>query len=159
MIQFSGTHISKNFTQSEYHPGSATVYMFKETVVFIRAVQTFRNWLNKPMYVISWYRTKQENIAIGSTVGEKSNHRRGCALDWHLYNHDIGKDEFIRYAKKWAAICKNYGCVGEAGLYTWGVHFGIQNQDQAKANGHKFFHWDARSGKQINNPFTELKGI
>ncbi len=158
MIQFSG-NLSKNFSQAEYHPGSMTVYMYRQTVTFIKCIQAFRTWINKPMYVISWYRTKQENITIGSTVGERSNHRTGTAMDWHLYNHDIDRDEFIRYAKKWAAICKQFGCVGEAGLYGWGVHLGMQNPDQAKSTGHKFVHWDSRSGKQINNPFPELIGV
>lgn len=158
MIQFSG-RLSKNFSQSEYHPGSATVYMYEGTVTFIKCIQAFRKWLNQPMYVISWYRTKQENIAIGSTVGEKSNHRTGNAMDWHLYNHDIGRDEFIRYAKKWAGICRAAGCTPEAGLYTWGIHLGIQNSEQAKNNNWKMVHWDSRSGKQVNNPFSELKGL
>lgn len=158
MIEFAG-NLSKNFSQSEYHPGSAKVYMYRQTVVFIRCIQAFRNWINKPMYVISWYRTKQENITIGSTVGERSNHRTGTAMDWHLYNHDFTKDEFIKYSKKWAAICKQFGCVGESGWYLWGMHLGIQNPDQAKATGHKFVHWDSRSGKQIDNPFPELRGL
>ena len=44
------------------------------------------------------------------------------------------------------------GVVGEAGLYTWGVHFGSQIT-YAK----KFYHWDSRSGTQITYPFKELK--
>lgn len=153
MIQFSGK-LSKNFSQEEYHAGSATVYMFKETIVFIRAIQSFRNWLDKPMYVVSWYRTARENAAVGGI--ENSNHKTGTALDWHLYNHDITREEFIRYATKWGQICKSMGCVGEAGIYKNWVHFGIQNKRQAVVNGHRFYHWDSRSGKQINMPFKEL---
>ena len=156
MIQFSG-NLSKNFSQSEYHPGSMTVYMYRQTVTFIKCIQAFRTWINKPMYVISWYRTKQENITVHGIAN--SNHLTGTAMDWHLYNHDFTQEEFIKYAKKWANICKGFGCVGEAGLYGWGIHLGMQNPEQAKANGHKFFHWDSRSGKQINNPFPELRGI
>ena len=156
MIKFQG-NLSKNFSQSEYHPGSMEVYMYASTVTFIRCIQAFRRWLNQPMYVISWYRTKKENITVGGIP--TSNHLTGTAIDWHLYNHDTTKDEFIKYCKKWASICKQYGCVGEGGLYGWGVHLGIQNPDQAKANGHKFVHWDSRSGKQIDNPFPELRDI
>lgn len=156
MIQFSG-NLSKNFSQSEYHPGSMTVYMYRQTVTFIKCIQAFRTWLNQPMYVISWYRTKHENTTVHGVAN--SNHLTGTAMDWHLYNHDFTKEEFIKYAKKWANICKGFGCVGEAGLYGWGIHLGMQNPEQAKANGHKFFHWDSRSGKQINNPFPELRGI
>ena len=156
MIKFSGK-LSKNFSQEEYHAGSETVYMYKETNTFLICIQAFRRWINKPMYVSSWYRTKSENIKIGGIAN--SNHLTGTAMDWHLYNHTITQDEFIKYAKKWANICYNYGCVGEAGIYTWGLHFGMQNPNQAKANGHKFFHWDSRSGKQVNMPFSELRGI
>ena len=156
MIKFQGD-LCKHFSQSEYHPGSAEVYMNASTVTFIKCLNAFRRWINKPMYVISWYRTKKENIAVGGI--STSNHLTGTAIDWHLYNHDIGREEFVKYAKKWANICKQFGCVGEAGLYGWGVHLGMQNHDQAVANSYRFFHWDSRSGKQINNPFPELIGV
>lgn len=156
MIRFSG-NLSKNFSQEEYHAGSATVYMYKETVTFIKCLQAFRNWLNKPMYVVSWYRTREENMKVGGIV--RSNHLTGTACDWHLYNHVISTDEFKKYCRKWAVICRQYGCVGEAGIYNWGVHLGMQNPDQAKFNGHKFYHWDSRSGKQIDLPFKDLYDI
>ena len=157
MIKFQGD-LGKHFSQSEYHPGSAEVYMNASTMTFIICLNAFRRWINKPMYVISWYRTKKENIAVGGI--SKSNHLTGTAIDWHLYNHDIGREEFVKYAKKWAGICKQFGCVGEAGLYGWGgVHLGMQNHDQAVANGYRFVHWDSRSGKQIDNPFPELIGV
>ena len=158
MIVFQG-NLSKNFTQAEYHPGSATVYMTKETVVFINILQSFRRWLNKKMYVVSWYRTPEENKAVGGITASNHLAPRGCALDWHLYNEDITKEMFIKYAKKWASCCQQYGCIGEAGLYKWGMHIGVQNEKQARANGDKFYHWDSRSGKQINMPFPELYDI
>ena len=160
MIQFSG-NLTNNFTQREYHPGTATVSMAKETVVFIRCIQAFRKWLKKPMYVNSWARTKAENAAIGGIA--TSNHLlpRACAMDWHLNGTTITKALFIQYAKAWNDITRAAGCVGEAGLYArcW-VHLGIQNQAQAKANGHKFVHWFTdKNGKQTNNPFAELRGL
>lgn len=156
MIKFLG-NLSKNFSQSEYHPGSQEVYMYASTTTFIKCIQAFRSWLKQPMYVISWFRTKTENIAVHGIPN--SNHLTGTAMDWHLYNHDFTKDEFIKYSRKWAAICKQFGCIGESGLYLWGIHLGMQNPDQAKATGHKFVHWDSRSGKQIDNPFPELRGL
>ena len=156
MIKFLG-NLSKNFSQSEYHPGSQEVYMYASTTTFIKCIQAFRSWLNQPMYVISWYRTKTENIAVHGIPN--SNHLTGTAMDWHLYNHDFTKDEFIKYSRKWAAICKQFGCIGESGWYLWGIHLGMQNPEQAKTTGHKFVHWDSRSGKQIDNPFPELRGL
>ena len=64
----------------------------------------------------------------------------------------MSKEDFTRYAKKWKEICKAHGIVGEAGLYTWGIHLGSSVR-YAKA----FYHWDSRSGKQVNLPFKELK--
>lgn len=155
MIVLSG-NISKNFTQAEYHKGNATVYFKAGTMTFVRCLQDFRNWIKTPMYVISWYRLPAENKAIGGI--SSSNHLNGCACDFKL-SFPITKSLFIKYAKQWATICKQNGCVGEAGLYNWGVHFGMQNGTQAKANGHKFVHWDTRSGRQVNNPFPELRGL
>lgn len=156
MIKFLG-NLSKNFSQSEYHPGSQEVYMYASTTTFIKCIQAFRSWLKQPMYVISWFRTKTENIAVHGIPN--SNHLTGTAMDWHLYNHDFTKDEFIKYSRKWAAICKQFGCIGESGWYLWGIHLGMQNPEQAKATRHKFVHWDSRSGKQIDNPFPELRGL
>lgn len=156
MIIYKG-NISKYFSQSEYHPGSATVYMTEATITFIVCLRQFRKWLNQPMYVVSWYRTRDENMKIGGI--NSSNHLTGTAIDWHLRNHDISTDEFKRYARKWAAICKANRCVGEMGIYKWGLHMGMQNPDQAKLNGHKFYHWDSRSGQQVNLPFKDLYNI
>ena len=55
MIQFSG-NISKNFTQREYHPGTTTVYYTVNTSTFVRCLQQFRNWLKRPMIVVSFFR-------------------------------------------------------------------------------------------------------
>lgn len=156
MICFNG-RLSKNFSQAEYHPGSATVYMNDGTVTFIKQIQDFRNWHKKPMYVISWYRTTAENVAVGGIAN--SNHKRGCAMDFHFFNDTSDEKTFIWLAKKWNEICKQYHTVGEMGIYKWGYHVGIQESKQAKANGHKFVHWDSRSGKQVNNPFAELRNI
>lgn len=157
MIALSG-NVSKNFTQAEYHPGTATVYMTSGTMTFIRCLQAFRNWLGTAMYVVSWYRTKTENLRVGGIA--TSNHLTGTAMDFKL-NKTITKAMFVSYAKKWAEICKANGCVGEAGFYDAGwIHLGMQNTNQAKANGHKFVHWHTtKQGKQTNNPYPELRGL
>lgn len=156
MIVFRG-RISKYFSQEEYHAGSATVPMYAETLTFIDCLKDFRKWLNAKMYVVSWFRTKEENMKVGGIAN--SNHLTGTAIDWHLYNHTITTEEFKKYCRKWAAICKQHRCIGEMGIYNWGLHMGMQNPQQAIVNGHKFYHWDSRSGKQINLPFPELYDI
>lgn len=160
MIVLSG-NLSKNFSQREYHAGSATVYMTKETIVFVRILQAFRKWIKTPMYVVSWARTKQENINVGGIATSNHLQPRSCAIDWKLNNKTITKALFIQYATKWAELCRASGTVGEAGLYEKGwVHFGVQNEAQAKSTGHKFVHWYTdKNGKQTNNPFPELRGL
>lgn len=155
-IQFRGD-LSQNFTQAEYHKAGGTVYMQKETVTFIKAIQRFRSWLRKPMIVVSWMRTRQENERVGGIP--TSNHLTGTAMDWKLSSGKMDEKTFIAYAKKWHEVCLHIGCLGEAGLYNGWVHFGMQNPTQAKVNNRYFFAWDSRSGKQINNPWPELRGL
>jgi hypothetical protein len=66
--------------------------------------------------------------------------------------------KFIEYAQRWKDIINIINCTdlfgdiqGEAGLYKGFWHFGIQNYSKS------FYHWDSRSGKQINMPFKELR--
>lgn len=158
MIAASG-NLSKNFSQAEYSKGVTTAYMYAVTYTFIKCIQKFRSWLGRPMYVVSWWRNKAQNIALGGIAN--SNHLTGSAMDFNLGSTKITKAMFITYAKKWAEICKYFGCVGEAGLYDKGwIHLGIQNPTQAKTTGHKFVHWHTdKNGKQTMNPYKELKGL
>lgn len=160
MITLSG-NISKNFTQAEYHPGKMTVYMTKETMVFVSILQSFRYWLKRPMIVVSWARTAEENRKVGGIQNSNHLQPRSCAIDWKLNNTTLTKALFITYAKKWAELCKASGTVGEAGLYANGwIHFGVQNLAQANSTGRKFVHWYTdKNGKQTNNPYAELRGL
>lgn len=146
-------NLTKHFTLEEYTVGNAknaTLTITERAYHFAMLLEEFRVWLGRPMTVTSWKRSEALNKSVGGI--STSNHLTGTACDWHT-NIPITQEKFIKYAKKWKKICKAHGFVGEAGLYTWGMHLGIQNDKQAKANGNKFFHWDTRSGKQKNNPF------
>ena len=161
MIVFNGS-ISKYFTQAEYHKGTTAVPFYAATVTFVYCIRQFRAWLKKPMTVVSWYRTASENASVGGI--KSSNHLTGTAMDFRLSGHTFTKAEFISYAKKWNEITRAAGCVGEAGFYPTGnasnwIHLGIQNSSQAKANGHKFVHWQTVKGVQTMNPFSELRGL
>lgn len=147
-------NLTKHFSLSEYAIGNAsnaTCYLTKEAYLQARMLEEFRKWLDKPMVVTSWYRTPGYNKSVGGI--SNSNHLTGCATDWHT-NVKITKALFIKYATQWNKICKKHGVVGEAGLYNWGIHFG-----SSITYSKKFSHWDSRSGKQVNNPFAELRGI
>lgn len=144
MITFKGK-LTKHFTADEY-----TVHqtddcrITREAIEHADILEEFRTWLGKPMKINAWYRTKEYNKKVGGNAN--SSHLRGVATDWGLPN--VSQADFIRYAKKWKALCSKYGVVGEAGLYSWGIHFG-SHVKYSKT----FYHWDSRSGKQINKPF------
>lgn len=158
MITASG-NLSKNFSQAEYSKGVSTAYMYAVTYTFIKCIQKFRSWLGRPMYVVSWWRSKPQNASLKGHPN--SNHLTGSAMDFTLGGKAITQAMFITYAKKWAEICKYFGCAGEAGYYDAGwIHLGIQNQTQAASTGRKFVHWHTtKQGQQINNPYPELRGL
>lgn len=146
--------LTKHFSLPEYYvgnPSNATCYLTKSAYLHARMLEEFRVWLDKTMVVTSWYRTPAYNKSVGGIAN--SNHLTGCATDWHTTTK-ITKAVFIRYAKQWNKICKKHGVVGEAGLYNWGMHLG-----SSITYSKSFSHWDSRSGKQINNPFSELRQI
>lgn len=161
-VRYEGK-LTKHFTIEEYTVGNApnsVLTIGERQIDFAHLLEKFRVWLKRPMTVTSWKRTAALNKEVGGVAN--SNHLYGTACDWHT-NIKIDVARFIKYAKKWKRICKKHGFVGEAGLYPWGIHFGIQTDEQIKINGGKFFHWqtvyvkDPKTGKQVakqtNNPF------
>lgn len=140
------TGLTKHFTLTDYGKDqTGTIPMSDEALLHAQMLEEFRAWLGRPMDVHAWYRTKAYNKKIGGV--STSSHTKGTATDWST-NIEITKEKFIKYAAKWKEICAAHGVIGEAGLYSWGVHFGSQI-----AYSKKFYHWDSRSGHQINNPF------
>lgn len=145
MIQFKG-QLTKHFTLDEYQVHQTeTCSITREALEHADMLEEFRVWLRRSMIVTSWYRTVSYNKKVGGVSG--SLHLTGCATDVSFPN--LSKDKFIKYAKKWKEICEEYGVVGEAGLYSWGMHLG-SHITYSKT----FSHWDTRTGKQINRPFN-----
>lgn len=148
-VILSGSNLTEHFTFKEYAKNqTGTVKLTAEAILHAQCLEEFRIWHGRPMQVNGWFRTATYNKKVGGNA--KSSHLRGCATDWGLPG--VSREDFIRYAKKWKEICKAHGIVGEAGLYTWGIHLGSSVR-YSKA----FYHWDSRSGKQVNLPFKELK--
>lgn len=148
-IKFSGSKLTEHFATKEYAVNqSGTVKLTAEAITHAQCLEEFRRWLGRDMTVHAWYRTAAYNKAVGGA--KNSSHLKGCATDWHT-TIDIDRERFIKYAKKWKEICEAHDIVGEAGLYSWGVHFG-----SSVTYSKNFYHWDSRSGKQINKPFKEL---
>lgn len=148
-IILSGSKLTEHFTFKEYTKNqTGTVKLTAGAILHAQCLEEFRQWIGKPMQVNAWFRTAAYNKKVGGNA--KSSHLRGCATDWGLQG--VSQDNFIRYAKKWREICEAHGIIGEAGLYTWGIHLG-----SSITYSKTFYHWDSRSGKQINVPFKELK--
>lgn len=144
MLIFKG-ELTQHFNLNEYtvhQTGNCTIT--REALEHADILEEFRQWLQKPMKVNAWYRTSAYNKKAGGNAN--SSHLRGVATDIEMVN--LSQTNFIKYAKKWKELCKKYGVVGEAGLYTWGIHLG-SHITYSKV----FYHWDSRSGKQINKPF------
>lgn len=139
--------LTEHFSLEEYTVGLTygTVYVTRESYLQALMLEEFRRWLDRPMIVTSWYRTKAKNAEVGGVAS--SSHLRGTATDWHT-DIPVTEAKFLKYARKWKKICEKHGVVGEAGLYTWGIHFG-SSITYSKA----FANWDSRSGKQKNNAF------
>ena len=108
MILFKGK-LTKHFTTDEY-----TVNQTENCNITIEALkhaeilEEFRTWLGKPMKVNAWYRTSEYNKKVGGNAN--SSHLRGVATDISMPN--ISQTTFIKYAKKWKALCKKHGVVG-----------------------------------------------
>lgn len=140
------TGLTEHFTLSDYGKDqTGTIPMSDKALLHAQMLEEFRQWLGRPMEINAWYRTKEYNRKVGGIAS--SSHLKGTATDWHT-NIEMTEGKFIKYAKKWKEICKAHGVVGEAGLYTWGAHFG-----SSITYSKSFMHWDSRSGHQINNPF------
>jgi len=151
MIYWQGD-VTDHFSKNEYAgTGNGAAIMTKESMQFALMFEEFRIWLKRPINVTSWFRTEDQNKAVGGI--KNSNHLRGCAVDWYT-NIPITDTKFIKYAKKWKSICRAHGVVGEAGLYKTFAHFGVQNEKQLVETKGKFINWDSRSGKQKNWAFN-----
>lgn len=147
MAKVKISSLTEHFTLKDYGKNqTGTIPIDKKALLHAQLLEEFRKWLQRPMSVHAWYRTKEYNASVGGVAN--SSHLKGTATDWST-NITIDEAKFKKYAKKWKEICRSHDVVGEAGLYTWGVHFGSQITYSTK-----FTHWDSRSGTQINNPFT-----
>ena len=144
-IIFKG-NLTDHFTADDYAINqTSNVTLTQESYEHALMLEEFRQWLKRPIEVHAWYLTASYNKKVGGA--SNSSHLKGLATDWHT-NITITEEKFIKYAKKWKEICERHNCVGEAGLYTWGVHLG-SHITYSKT----FYHWDSRSGKQLNKPF------
>lgn len=153
MITWKG-NLTEHFTIAEYTIGnskSADIPITKESMLQALMMEELRQLIGYPVYVNAWFRTAERNKEVGGIPS--SNHTRGCATDIR-FSFTLTERIALIIMKIWKYITEKHGVVGEAGLYSWGLHLGYQNEAQIKANKGKFFNWDSRSGKQKNMAFN-----
>lgn len=140
-IEYKGK-LTKHFSSEEYTVNQTEKCSINnEAIEHANLLEEMRVYWGKPIRVNSWYRTASYNKKCGGV--STSNHLRGTATDVMItFATD---EEFLKFAKKWKAICKSHGTVGEIGRYKTFTHLGSHIK-----YSQVFYNWDKRSGKQIN---------
>ena len=113
-------YIARNFQVKEFacSDGSDVVIVHP----FLPYIcQLIRNKFNMPFTPNSAYRTVTHNKAIGGV--SKSNHIYGRAVDIPAKN-GVTPNQLYDY------INTIFGNWGEIGLYSWGIHVGIQDKKE-----------------------------
>ena len=93
MVKIYGTHLTKNFTLGEYQRDcpDEVCMLNDKSLLHAHLLQHLRDYLGKPIYVSSWFRTVPYNKKIGGVPD--SNHLTGCATD--IYFSRLRYSSFI----------------------------------------------------------------
>lgn len=126
-LKWTSEKLTDHFSVAEYmiHQIDKTIPITRDAYEHAMMLEEFRKWLGKPMTVNAWYRSKAYNDALiksGAKASKNSNHLKGCATDISYPN--VPFETVMKWGRKWKEICKKYGCVGEIGSYSWGIHLG-----------------------------------
>lgn len=114
--------LTPHFTLEEManNAGDASLPQYLDTPesrLFMRMLEEFRVWFDKPMIITSGYRQPAYNAKIGGD--SRSAHKMATAADWKIQHTDIQR-EHVR--DKWRAITRKYNVVGAINFYTHGYH-------------------------------------
>lgn len=134
--------LTKHFSSTEYTVNQTeNCTINADAIEHAQLLEELREWYGKPIHVNSWFRTPAYNKKCGGVAS--SNHLRGTATDVLItFETD---EEFLAFARKWKAICKKHGTVGEIGRYKTFTHLGSHI-----LYSNVFYNWDKRNGTQIN---------
>jgi uncharacterized protein YcbK (DUF882 family) len=142
--------ITKNFNLAEFKCKDRGEVLLNAAVIdHIQRLQSFRNWYNRPMKVVSGYRTEKYNEKIGGS--KKSKHIEGIASDIALPDDFYGfskqrRDEFLNNVKsKWIELCELDGLGGGIGFYD--TFFHIDSRSKGKYKNGFYAFWDLRKNK------------
>ena len=111
-------NLTTNFKVKEFACSDGT-----DTVVINPLIphicQIIRNRFNMPFSPNSAYRTPTHNKSVGGAT--KSNHIYGRAVD-------IPAKKGVTPKQLYDYVDKMFGDWGELGIYSWGIHVGIQDK-------------------------------
>lgn len=149
-IQVFDGQIAKNFNITEFKCKDKGEVLLNAAVIdHIQRLQRFRNWYNRPMKVISGYRTAAYNKKIGGATNSK--HIVGIASDISLPNEFYGyskqrQQEFLNNIKtKWIELCAQDGLGGAVGFYD--TFFHIDSRAIGNYENGSYAFWDLRKNK------------
>lgn len=125
MDMLVSTKLSEHFSLQEManNEGDRTKpqYILNYKVdTFLKMVEDFRTWFNRPFTPNCSYRQSAYNKKVGGV--SNSLHVGGTAIDIPFPN--MTDAQWNNIIAKWKELCEKYGCVGEAGRYKWGFHLG-----------------------------------
>ena len=112
--------------------------IFNEDILkFVKMLDEFRYWYNRPMSPGSWYRSEYYNDVVlvnnGLKPSKKSMHKLGRAFDCLLPKEFYSftkerKEAYLENCRmKWIEICHRSGAAGGFGKYD--TFFHIDNRD------------------------------
>lgn len=149
-VIISGDKLTKNFSLGEYAiDQTGKCYINHKAFLHAQMLQELRDFIKKPIYVTSWYRTKKYNRAIGGV--SDSNHLTGCATD--IYFGSLNEEAFIVVAREWRKICMSHGVVGEAGYYP---DDGFLHLGSSIRYSDTFYNWRTKNGVQKNGYYNKF---
>lgn len=126
-------YITPHFRLSEFvhhnDDGSCEIYFNVFFFDFVKMLEKFRVWYNRPINITSGYRPPDYNESVGGSPN--SSHLESLAIDFPLpfgfdgFSYDR-KCKFLENVKeKWIDICRNHGFFCQCNFYDTYLHLGI----------------------------------
>lgn len=143
-IEVYDGQVERNFNIAEFRcKDNGEVLLNKKVLEHIEQLQRFRTWYNRPMIIVSGYRTLEYNRSIGSN--DTSQHVLGVASDirypdeFYAFTPERKKEFLNNIKNKWNKLCKEKGIRGGVGFYDTFFHLDSREGNESMA------FWDLRS--------------
>ena len=121
--------LTEHFTIRELCHRGNQIYIDERFFVFVRILERFRTWYNRPMNITSGYRPPAYNKRVGGS--SNSSHLFTGAVDFPLpaeyKTMDLERrQEFLNNVKKrWCVLCAQEGVFPQVNFYDTYLHLGI----------------------------------